>query len=225
MKAIINNKTYLNLFVFFFVLFVILFMIFDFKKDFHLDMSEFNSKVLTTSDVEKIKEFDKNFGEPLFLSYFVYLKDGTLSNPTENRDFLKKYLLEENMSSLNYLKGIFKDFEEASFEDLEVTTVSSNTLLRSDSYVFDVKSFNTLEVVGIYAEEEFYKVVLKSSSGVYYEFDNLSAVYDIKPKDILQVNENIGIGKGQVHMSMYILTNGEKEYINPYNFLLLSMGV
>ncbi|MFV0519602.1 MAG: hypothetical protein ACK5LY_04930 [Lachnospirales bacterium] len=222
MKNLSHEKIYINIIVAAFILIVVILIYFDFRKDFHLDISEFNEKIFTSSDIEKIKQFEKNYGEPLFVSYFVYFKDGSLVNPKESNDVLRNYLLSENMATLTYLKGIFKDFDENDYgENYEITTVSGSTLLTGDKYTFDLESFGTLEVIGIFAEEDYYRVVLKSSSNIFYEFSNLAEIYDININDILFAKDPIGIVKGQAHMNMYILSNGEKEYINPYNFLIL----
>ncbi len=187
-------------------------------------INEISKTTITDDDIKRLKEFEEKFGEPLFVSYIAYLKEDEFLDGTYKPDFLDKYLIKENEKTILLLKGIFSDFEN--FKIAENTTLFANSidntsLIYGSKYLFDVESFTTLEVQDILTEENKYKVVLKSSSNIYYEYSNLASVANMSIGDIILPRKKIGEGVGKVAFSMYTVNNEDKIYINPYNFLKL----
>lgn len=185
-------------------------------------INEIGENNITDEEIERLKEFEEKFGEPLFVSYLAYLKDDEFLNGEYSEKFTKKYLIKENENVIELLKGIFEDFEKLeTYNETRILSsyINSTSLIFGYTYKFDVESFATMKVTEIYVDDNKYNVVLKSSNNLFYKYSNLSALSDISIGDIILPKKKIGEGEGKVMFSMYVLDDEQEVYINPHNFL------
>ncbi len=232
MKKSLFNKNYnierltVNFLAFLIILVVVWLVVVNKNKNSNtIDLNELTKENISDEDVEKLKEFEKTFGEPLFVSYLVYLKEDEYLDGNYSPEILDKYLIKENDNTLLILKGIFKDLEQfyiAKNTNMLSNTINNSSLIYGLDYVFDIESFTTFQVEKIAVENERYTVVLKSASNVYYEYKNLLSISNISIGDVILPKKKIGKGVGKVLFSMYTEVEGNKIYINPYNFLKLT---